>query len=140
MERKTYLCNKCNWEKGTWGSKVIMDVEFSYLVSEFTIVKLNLPLLKNQVWKIKFNELGFQSTSNWGFTASVACKNPVRNGLKIQFVELDFSNLTFKKWRSVCIDVDQFLVHCNFWVQKSQSKNCNPLQIYWRSKIQLFVV
>ena len=74
-----------------------MDVEFSYLVSQFTVLKLNLPLLKNQVWKIKFHERDFQSISNWVFTASVACKNPVQNGLKIQFVELDFSNSILQK-------------------------------------------
>ena len=30
-------------------------------------------------------------------TACVACKNPVRNRLKIQFIEHDFSNLIFQK-------------------------------------------
>ena len=57
-------------------------------------------------WKIKFEK---SSSTNWicnmqksisklifaGYTGS---KNPVRNRLKIQFVELDFSNLIFPTW------------------------------------------
>ena len=56
-------------------------------------------------WKIKFEK---SSSTNWifnlqksisklifaGYTGS---KNPVRNRLKIQFVELDFSKLIFQK-------------------------------------------
>ena len=56
-------------------------------------------------WKIQFEK---SSSTNWifnlqksisklifaGYTGS---KNPVRNRLKIQFVELDFSNLIFQK-------------------------------------------
>ena len=43
----------------------------------------------DQVQKIKFNELDF--------TVFVACKNPVLNRLKIQFIKLDFSNLIIQK-------------------------------------------
>ena len=50
-----------------------------------------------------FDEMAFINHSIYGisnliFTACVACKNPVRNRLKIQFVELDFfSNLILQK-------------------------------------------
>ena len=50
--------------------------------------------------KIKFNELHFYSISNWIVTACVACKNQFWIDfcrLKIQFVELDFSNLILEK-------------------------------------------
>ena len=42
-------------------------------------------ILINQVWKIKFDELDFQSISNLIFTACVPCKNPVQNRQKIKF-------------------------------------------------------
>ena len=38
-----------------------------------------------------------EMVKKWICTACVACKNPVQNGLKIQFVELDFSNSIFQK-------------------------------------------
>ena len=44
-----------------------------------------------------FDQLDFWSISNLIFTAFVACKNPVRNGLKIHIIELDFSNSIFQK-------------------------------------------
>ena len=44
-----------------------------------------------------FDELDFQFITNWIFTPCVACKNPVRNRLKIQFIELHFSNSIFQK-------------------------------------------
>ena len=53
--------------------------------------------LKNQVWKIKFDELDFLTSLNWIFTASVACKIQVWNRPKIQFIKLDFSNSIFQK-------------------------------------------
>ena len=63
--------------------------------------------LKNQVWEIKFEK---SSSTNWifnlqksisklifaGYTGS---KNSVWNRLKIQFIELDFSNLVFQKYK-----------------------------------------
>ena len=52
-----------------------------------------LDFLKNQVWKIKIGFLTLILKLIFaGYTGS---KNPVRNRLKIQFVELDFSNLIF---------------------------------------------
>ena len=44
------------------------------------------------VWKIKFGKLDFYSISNWIFANYTGSKNQVQNRLKIQFVQLDFSN------------------------------------------------
>ena len=79
--------------------------------------------LKNQVWKIKFEK---SSSTNWIlhlqksilkliFADYTGSKNPVRNRLKIQFVELDFSNLIFQK-SSMCKSV------CNNKFQTAKSK------------------
>ena len=54
--------------------------------------------LNNRVWKIKFNELDFLSSLNLDFTGYTGSKNPIWIGPKIQFIELDFSNLIFQKY------------------------------------------
>ena len=51
-------------------------------------------IFKNQVWT-SFNLQ--KSISNLIFAGYTGSKNPVWNRLKIQFVELDFSNLIFQK-------------------------------------------
>ena len=53
--------------------------------------------LKNQVWKIKLDELDFLSILNSIFTACVACKIQAWNKQKIQFIQLNFSNWIFQK-------------------------------------------
>ena len=71
-----------------------------YLISEKSI-------WKNQVWRTGFLvyfELDFyclcslqKSISKSIFACYTGSKNPIRNRLTIQFVELDFSNLIFQK-------------------------------------------
>ena len=56
-------------------------------------------IYEKSIWKIKFNELDFQSILNLIITACVACKINFEIDfctLKIQFVKLDFSNLIFQ--------------------------------------------
>ena len=49
---------------------------------------------KNQ---IEFDELNFLSILHLIFEGYTGSENQVSDGIKIQFVELDFSNLTFQK-------------------------------------------
>ena len=50
---------------------------------------------KNQVWQTGFSDSKNQFW-NW-FSGYTGSKNPVRNRIKIQFVELDFSKLILQK-------------------------------------------
>ena len=66
---------------------------------KFNLKKSSSTFLKIQFEEIKFNEVDFLFISNWTFTACVAYKNHFRNWFlqkKIQFVDLDFSNLIFQ--------------------------------------------
>ena len=73
-------------------------------IVNFTHCAMSIPLLictwflKNQVGTIKFEELDFQHAkiSKLIFAGNTGSKNPVRNRLKLQFIELDFSKLFFK--------------------------------------------
>jgi hypothetical protein len=53
--------------------------------------------LKNQVRKIKLDELDFLSTSNLNFAGYTGSKNQVQTRQKIKFIQLDFSNSIFQK-------------------------------------------
>ena len=65
--------------------------------------------LKNQFGK-KFDELDFQSISNWIFTACVACKNQFWNWFlqaenpvcRTWFLQLDFSKIKYRSTGLLC--------------------------------------
>ena len=70
------------------------SISCSYLLSLPLLICTSI--LKNQVGKIKFDELQ-KSISKLIFAGYTGSKNQVRNRLKIKFVELDFSKLIFQK-------------------------------------------
>ena len=53
-------------------------------------------ILKNQVWKIKFEELDFNLQKSISISCNTGSNNPVWNILKIESVELDFSKIKYK--------------------------------------------
>ena len=85
-------------------------------------------------WKIKFEKSSYM---NWifnlqksilklifaGYTGS---KNPVWNRLKIQFVELDFSNLIFQvQMDRALVLIENLTKVC--WIKNFVKQSCNAL-------------
>ena len=70
---------------------------FSFMVK----TQLSLEIARLEILSVpQFDKLDFQSISNWIFTACVACKNQFRIcRLEIQFIELDYLNFIFQKYR-----------------------------------------
>ena len=60
-------------------------------LSEITKIFFLYPKLSNWIFNLQ------KSISELIFAGYTGSKNPVRNRQKIQFVELDFSNLIFQK-------------------------------------------
>ena len=76
--------------------------------------------LRNQVWKIKLEELDFLSVSNWNFTACVTCKIQVLNKQTIKFVQLDFSKI---KCRSIEGAQRNLITLAGVWIQNYHLSN-----------------
>ena len=78
--------------------------------------------LKNQV-----RETGFLTCKNqfriWFFADYTGSKNPVRNRLKIQFVEFDFSNLIFQAWAFHFMTKQRMRIN-NFYFSRCAKKVC----------------
>ena len=80
---------------------------------------------------IDFRKINLEkpSSTNWIFAGFTGSKNTVRNRLKIQFIELDFSKLIFQK--SSTDQQGARLFNPNLPPQTSQPRTLQPTLLFW---------